>query len=300
MNLIPLPAFQDNYLWLLHDGQRALVVDPGDADPVRTFLAEHGLQLEAILVTHHHADHTGGVDALRQETGARVFGPARERVPEPLERLAEGDRIEVLGLRFDYWTSRATPPATSPTTARTSKARRCCSAATPCSPAAAARVRGQPGPDVRLAREAGGPAGPHPGVLHARIHAVKPEICHSCRVWKCPAEPLPQQCEDRRSRGEPTLPSTIALEHGVNPFLRTGQPAVARAAREHSGADEQTRSRSSRPCANGRTSSDDEVPTARPHRHAGPGRLRHHVRAGLPEAGVAAEPAPQAKPARSR
>src|SRR5690606_1667071 len=80
MKLIPLPAFQDNYLWLLHDGQRALVVDPGDAQPVQAFLRQAGLQLDAILVTHHHADHTGGVDALREATGARVWGPARERI----------------------------------------------------------------------------------------------------------------------------------------------------------------------------------------------------------------------------
>ena len=101
MNLIPLPAFQDNYLWLLHDGQRALVVDPGDAEPVRNFLSEGGLQLDAILVTHHHPDHTGGVVALREATGARVYGPARERIPAPFTPLAEGDRIEVLGLRFE-------------------------------------------------------------------------------------------------------------------------------------------------------------------------------------------------------
>src|SRR6187455_3139900 len=100
MKLIPLPAFQDNYLWLLHDGQRALVVDPGDAAPVQAFLAAQGLRLEAILVTHHHADHIGGVDTLRDATGARIYGPARERIPEPLQRLAEGDAIEVLGLRF--------------------------------------------------------------------------------------------------------------------------------------------------------------------------------------------------------
>ena len=61
MNLIPLPAFQDNYLWLLHDGRRALVVDPGDAQPVLDFLALNRLHLDAILVTHHHADHVGGV-----------------------------------------------------------------------------------------------------------------------------------------------------------------------------------------------------------------------------------------------
>ena len=70
MKLIPLPAFQDNYVWLLHDGQRALVVDPGDAAPVQAHLAEHGLRLTAILVTHHHPDHVGGVDVLREATGA--------------------------------------------------------------------------------------------------------------------------------------------------------------------------------------------------------------------------------------
>src|SRR6186997_251024 len=82
MKLIPLPAFQDNYLWVLHDGQRALVVDPGDAQSVLAFLRQAGLHLEAILVTHHHADHTGGVDALREATGAHVWGPAGERIPQ--------------------------------------------------------------------------------------------------------------------------------------------------------------------------------------------------------------------------
>ncbi len=67
MFLIPIPAFADNYLWLLHDGKRALVVDPGDAEPVLRTLEQHALQLESILVTHHHADHTGGVNALREQ-----------------------------------------------------------------------------------------------------------------------------------------------------------------------------------------------------------------------------------------
>lgn len=69
MKLIPLPASQDNYLWLLHDGHRALVVDRGDAKPVLAALQHHGLQLEAILVTHHGADHMGAPDALRDATG---------------------------------------------------------------------------------------------------------------------------------------------------------------------------------------------------------------------------------------
>ncbi|HYW57818.1 MAG TPA: hydroxyacylglutathione hydrolase [Polaromonas sp.] len=100
MYLNPIPAFSDNYLWLLHDGKRAVVVDPGDAEPVMRALQEYELQLESILVTHHHPDHTGGVDTLRNATGAQVFGPARERIPEPLIRLAEGDTVQALGLEF--------------------------------------------------------------------------------------------------------------------------------------------------------------------------------------------------------
>ena len=74
MKLIPLPAFQDNYLWVLHDGHRAQMADPGDAQPVFACLQRERLQLEAILVTHHHPGHIGGVDALRDATGARVYG----------------------------------------------------------------------------------------------------------------------------------------------------------------------------------------------------------------------------------
>ena len=76
MYLIPIPAFADNYRWLLHDGKRALGVDPGDAGPVLRVLAQHTLQLESILVTHHHVDPTNAVDAARDATGAHVDGPA--------------------------------------------------------------------------------------------------------------------------------------------------------------------------------------------------------------------------------
>jgi hydroxyacylglutathione hydrolase len=100
MKLIPIPAFNDNYIWMLHDTHQALVVDPGDAQPVREALAQHQLTLAAILVTHHHGDHTGGVDELRQDTGAKVFGPAREAMPEPLQRLQDGALVTLLGLHF--------------------------------------------------------------------------------------------------------------------------------------------------------------------------------------------------------
>ena len=83
MKLIPLPAFQDNYLWFVHDGRRALVVDPGDAQPVVDSLQREGLKLEAILVTHHHPDHAGGGVRQSLEKLASLPGPARvSRTPE--------------------------------------------------------------------------------------------------------------------------------------------------------------------------------------------------------------------------
>src|SRR6218665_2805914 len=72
MNLLALPAFADNYLWMLHDGHRAIVVDPGQAAPVAEALSRLGLQLPAILVTHHHADHVGGVGRPRPESRGRA------------------------------------------------------------------------------------------------------------------------------------------------------------------------------------------------------------------------------------
>ena len=83
---------------MLHDGQRALVVDPGDPEVVLDALQRQGLNLAAILVTHHHGDHTGGVSVLRQATGADVFGPKSERMPEPITRLQDGDVIQALDL----------------------------------------------------------------------------------------------------------------------------------------------------------------------------------------------------------
>ncbi|MDE2414910.1 MAG: hydroxyacylglutathione hydrolase [Comamonadaceae bacterium] len=100
MNLLPLPAFSDNYIWMLHDARQALVVDPGDAAPVLLALRDKGLSLQAILVTHHHGDHVGGVNELREATGAAVYGPAGESMPEPITRLHHGDAITALELRF--------------------------------------------------------------------------------------------------------------------------------------------------------------------------------------------------------
>lgn len=67
LRVSPVPAFADNYIWVLHDSTHALVVDPGDAAPVQAFLAEHQLTLAGVLITHGHIDHIGGVSALRTD-----------------------------------------------------------------------------------------------------------------------------------------------------------------------------------------------------------------------------------------
>lgn len=99
IQITALPAFTDNYIWLLQDvpSRRCAVVDPGDSAPVLTWLAAHpGWQLSDILVTHHHHDHTGGVAELKQQTGARVLGPALENIPGRDVALKDGQHVSLL------------------------------------------------------------------------------------------------------------------------------------------------------------------------------------------------------------
>lgn len=99
--LLPLSAFDDNYIWaVIRDGQAA-VVDPGQAGPVLQCLRQRGLELRAILLTHHHGDHAGGVVELAGATGAVVYGPARESLPHCDVRLAEGERVVLPELSLD-------------------------------------------------------------------------------------------------------------------------------------------------------------------------------------------------------
>ena len=95
-----LPAFTDNYIWLLQDPQthRCAVVDPGDAAPVLAWLEQNPQwSLSDILITHHHHDHVGGVEQLKRITDAKVYGPANEKIPARDVALNDNDRIKVLG-----------------------------------------------------------------------------------------------------------------------------------------------------------------------------------------------------------
>ncbi len=102
MDLLPIPALQDNYIWLLRDaGGRALVVDPGDAGPVLAAL-DDGPPPHAILLTHHHHDHIGGVPALLARwPGTPVIAPRDERIARASVRVDDGERIKIGAWRFD-------------------------------------------------------------------------------------------------------------------------------------------------------------------------------------------------------
>jgi hydroxyacylglutathione hydrolase len=98
LTVLAVPAFKDNYLWLIHDGVHAAAVDPGDAGPIEAALADHKLALTAILLTHHHADHIGGVAQLLSRHPVPVFGPRHETIVAVTHALSEGDRVAVPGL----------------------------------------------------------------------------------------------------------------------------------------------------------------------------------------------------------
>lgn len=98
LSVLAVPAFKDNYLWLVHDGVNAAAVDPGDSAPILAALAAHKLTLTAILLTHHHADHIGGVPGLLAHAKVPVFGPRNDNISAVTVPLGEGDRVEVPGI----------------------------------------------------------------------------------------------------------------------------------------------------------------------------------------------------------
>lgn len=102
LHIHPIPAFKDNYIWIIHDKQHAVVVDPGDSAVVTQYLAAHQLSLVAILITHHHHDHVGGVAKLVDTYPVPVYGPALEAIPCQIHPLQDGDVVYIASLKLNF------------------------------------------------------------------------------------------------------------------------------------------------------------------------------------------------------
>ncbi len=222
---------------MLHDGQSAWVVDPGDADPVFQALAAHQLRLEGILVTHHHPDHTAGVAALRLSSGAQVYGPYREKMPEPLRRVGQDDTVDVLGLTFQvlevpghtnghiaYYCAAVDsgPILFCGDTLFSGGCGRLFEGTPPQMLASLEKLAALPG-DTRVCCT-------HEYTLSNLRFALEVEPGNADLVK------YQHRCLALREAQTPTLPSTIAMERAINPFLRSNEAEIAASARRFDAA----------------------------------------------------------------
>ncbi len=228
----PVPVLADNYVWLVAaEGEsRAVAVDPGEAAGVQQALAAHGLELAAVLLTHHHADHVAGAAAL---AGSRlpVFGPALEHVAAVTRPLADGDRLEIAELSFDVL---HVPGHTRGHLAYVGEGVLLCG-------------------DTLFAAGCGRLFEGSPAEMWSslrRLAVLPPDTLVCCGHEYTVAnlrfarlvEPGNPVIESRlasaagcRDRGRPTVPSTLADELASNPFLRCAEPTVVAAASRHAG-----------------------------------------------------------------
>jgi len=242
LQVTAIPAFADNYLWLIHDQQHAAVVDPGDAAPIETALRSLGLKLNAILLTHHHADHAGGVEELLAQWSVPVYGPAGENIQGVSRPLHEGDRVDLtaLGLQLSVLD---VPGHTAGHIAYVAAEQHWLFCGDTLFAGGCGRLfEGTPAQMTHsLAKLAALPDDTlvycaHEYTLSNLRFAVAAEPDNADLASRL------AQAQQMRSRGESTVPSTLGLEKRTNPFLRYREPSVLQTMR-----------------ANGRLNSDDPV-----------------------------------------
>ena len=235
-SIIAIPAFNDNYIWLIRQGGNAAVVDPGDAAPVLDYLAREELELTAIVTTHHHADQVGGNKALLARYDVPVFAPLREDIPGATQALREGERIGVpgVGVTLDVLDVPGHTKGHIAYVGDIGGAVLFCGDtlfAAGCGrlfegtademwSSLSKFARLDPATHVHCA---------HEYTLANLRFAAAVEPANDAVAARTVAESA------KRARGVPTLPSTIALELATNPFLRAGESAVRGAAEAHAG-----------------------------------------------------------------
>jgi hydroxyacylglutathione hydrolase len=251
MELIALPVFSDNYVWMVHNGRDALVVDPGDAGPVLSALAAGALHLRGILVTHHHSDHVGGLSDLTQRhPQAVVYAPATEPMPVATCSVVGGDRVDLLGLAWDVID---VPGHTAGHIAYFH------GSAPGADQAGETSTSGLSHPllfcgDTLFSGGCGRLFEGTPSQMHAslsRLAALPAETSVCCAheytlanlkfaLAVDPDNPTliayEARCRQLRACGIPTLPSTLAMERQINPFLRCDVPSIAASAKHRDAA----------------------------------------------------------------
>jgi hydroxyacylglutathione hydrolase len=235
ITIIPIPAFADNYIWTLREGGNAVVVDPGDAAPVLEYLDRERLTLTAILATHHHNDHVGGVPALVARYRVPVFGPARESIPERTRALGEGDEIDVPGLPLRL-RAMDIPGHTAGHIAYFGDVGGVPSVFCGDTLFAAGCGRLFEGTPAQMWTSLSALAALPPQTeVYCGHEYTLANIRFALAVEPESADLLERQAREqvRRERGEPTLPSTIGLERRTNPFLRATVPEVRKSAATH-------------------------------------------------------------------
>lgn len=238
LNVTPIPAFNDNYIWAITiaGSTRVAVVDPGDAVPVEDYLSRHALELCAILVTHHHQDHTGGIDALVARYDVPVYGPAQSPFKGVTHPLHDGDSLELFGHTLEikqipghtldhisYFSPSDTPQIFCGDTLFLAGCGRIFEGTAQQMYAAMRYFLSLPdATEVYCTHE-------YSLANLAFAKAVEPDNAAITQVT--------EQCQALRDNAKPTLPTTIAQERRINPFLRSDQPDVIAAAQKFCGRD---------------------------------------------------------------
>lgn len=228
IDVTPIRAFSDNYIWLIRgprDPSRAVVVDPGDAGPVNEALERMGLELHSILVTHHHPDHVGGLRQLVGQHDVRVYGPGRERLPVETEALEDGATVEIgpLGLQFSVM---AVPGHTVGHIAYHGHGVLFCGD-TLFSAGCGRLFEGTPAQMLAsLDRLAALPGETRVCCAHEYTRA-NAAFARSVEPGNPDLARRSAEIDRLRAEGKPTVPSSLDQERACNPFLRVDAPEIA-------------------------------------------------------------------------